>query len=190
MRSHPDRVTRLQFGSGPSQIDSGSGSGIESGHQSSVTGGVDCLLVTERRRLRPVSLARMGRGSLGLAALAIVLAGCTQPTPLVTVQSHGVVAQSQADVYCRPTCTTFAKSHPTLTVLPGDLVGIDVAGPLAAAGWYVKINGQLATNKETSHYAAIGAPQLAPGGKAVLTVFKLAPGNRNAGVWQFILIGR
>lgn len=150
--------------------------------------------MTDARRLRAVPVLRAVprplRLGLGVAAIGGVLAGCTQPTPLVTLQAHGAVARSQADVYCRPTCTTFAHSHPQVQVLPGDLIGIDVSNKIASAGWYVKVNGQLATNKESSHYAAIGAPQLAPGSQAVLTVFKLAPGNRNAGVWQFILVGR
>lgn len=140
--------------------------------------------------------ARRRRRATGPAALLVALlvaglglAGCVKPTPLVTLQAHGVVVSSTALVYCRPSCRRYNSptSFPQLAVAPGEQIGIDVAQPLPGSGWYVTVNRQQVTLRETGFYATISAPQIPAGSRDVLDVYKLGAGNRNDGVWQFIL---
>lgn len=144
------------------------------------------------RSAGPATPARAPRRAAGLAALLVAglgLAGCVKPTPLVTLQAHGVVVSSTALVYCRPTCRRYGSptAFPRLSVAPGEQIGIDVAQPLPGSGWYVTLNRQQVTLRETGYYATITAPQIPAGSRDVLEVYKLGPGNRNYGVWQFIL---
>ena len=84
-------------------------------------------------------------------AVLLILTGCQQPTPSVTVQSGSRSVHDEATAYVRDgkqvRSSTSAK---VLRVRPGALVGIDVDGGIADSGWQVHITTQTGTGSTTS----------------------------------------
>lgn len=121
----------------------------------------------------------------------IVLAGCTKPTPAVTIQSGGTSIRSDALQYQLDGKTVGNGQGPkSLTVRPGDVVNISVDRPIARAGWVVLLAGQkispILTNGQ--HHFAFVAPGFSGGSDAPLAVFQQPPnGGPASGSWLFTL---
>jgi hypothetical protein len=70
----------------------------------------------------------------------LILTGCQQPTPSVTLQSGSRSVHDQATAYVRGgKQVRGSSSAKVLRVRPGALVGIDVDGSIADHGWSVHI---------------------------------------------------
>ena len=149
-----------------------------------------------RRRLRPAACL-----ALGLVALS----GCERPTPLVTVVNAGRSVYTEADTYCfegqstvEATCAVRQQQAPTLEVVPGEAVGVDVGKELVEGGWIIELSDPQAPGEEAQpqqsevqddHYFTFTAPNLPPEGSLLLTVRSLN-GETPTGQWSFLLVRR
>jgi hypothetical protein len=148
--------------------------------------------------------------AVGTAVLAslLVLTGCEQPTPLVSLVSGGTFAKTEAASFCfdgqDPTrepgteggCR-FVERPPTLLEMrPGDQLGIDVDKELAESGWVAVVRpqngGQQAQEQaspvQESHYFTF-VPQF-ESGPIELDIRSLSSPRDDArvtGVWKFVL---
>jgi hypothetical protein len=81
----------------------------------------------------------------------LILTGCQQPTPSVTVQSGSRSVHDEATAYVRDgKQVRGSTSAKVLRVRPGALVGIDVDSSIADSGWQVHITTQTGTGSTTS----------------------------------------
>lgn len=128
---------------------------------------------------------------LALIVGALVLVGCTKPTPEVTIQSGGTSLRSEAVNYQRDGKTvTNRAGAKVLDVRPGDNVNISVDKETAEAGWVVLLGGQkispILSNDE--HHFAFEVPGFSGGSEAALAIFQQPPGGGPAaGSWVFTL---
>lgn len=142
----------------------------------------------------------------GMASAAVlVLAGCTQPTPSVTIVSGSASVERPATCWSEsPTvaasvtsCITDATAKlqagsqiPTLTVIPGDVIGINVDPEIAEAGWRPSIGGQaLVQTPLTSTYYRFTFPENLPAAPDgfVLSVLANDAAAGDRGIWLFRL---
>jgi hypothetical protein len=130
---------------------------------------------------------------LSLLAGSVVLAGCTKPTPEVTIQSGATTLRSGAVNYQRDgkTITNNAGAK-VLTVRPGDYVNISVDKTTASAGWVVLLGGEKLSpilGNDQHHFAfQAPGPGFAGGAEAPLAIFQSPPnGGPAAGSWVFTL---
>ena len=138
-------------------------------------------------------------GSLALLALA----GCTKPTPAVTLVSDGQRVRTEATLYCRDgqspqqhNCAS-AKHGPTvLSVRAGAQVGVDVDKTLADHGWFLR---DPRTNDRSpvqdTHYMTFTADfsRAKPAGVLtfeVVSVDHVAEDARITGTWVLQLVQR
>jgi hypothetical protein len=145
------------------------------------------------RHARPAEVRRRGVSATVLSLLAgsVVLAGCTKPTPEVTIQSGGTTLRSAAVNYQLDgkTVTNNAGAK-VLTVRPGDNVNISVDRTTASAGWVVLLGGQKISPilGNDQHHFAFQAPGFSGGAEAPLAIFQQPPnGGPAAGSWVFTL---
>jgi hypothetical protein len=124
-------------------------------------------------------------------SLALLAAGCTKPTPEVTIQSGATTLRSEAVNYQQDGKTvTNTAGAKVLTVRPGDHVNISVDRKTATAGWVVLLGGQkispVLTNDE--HHFSFQVPGFSGGSEAALAIFQQPPnGGPAAGSWVFTL---
>src|SRR5450759_1432550 len=98
----------------------------------------------------------------------VVLTGCQQPTPKVTVRSDRAVVTVDAERWCKDNkvpadgqCPQRAVNAPVLNVAPGTRVTVDVPRAVAHQGWLVAINGQQVSNLQKDHFVAVTADAIA-----------------------------
>lgn len=137
-------------------------------------------------------------GTLALVALA----GCTKPTPAVTLVSDGKTARSDATLYCvgaqtpaKHDCAKSGHGPRVLAVREGDQVGIDVDKTVAQHGWYlVDVDAQRRTPLQTTHYDTYTADFTGRQTRVItLQVVSLTHAAENAkpnGTWVFQLVPR
>jgi hypothetical protein len=81
----------------------------------------------------------------------LILTGCQQPTPSVTMQSGPRSVHDEATAYVRDgKQVRGSTSAKVLRVRPGALVGIDVDSSIADTGWQVHITTPTGTGSTTS----------------------------------------
>jgi len=149
--------------------------------------------------------ARPGRFTgICAAASLLVLAGCSKPTPVVSVVSGGSTERSDATLYCFPgqsiakrDCRTDTTRLPTVVrVKPGQPIGIDVSRDVAKAGWVVVLPGagqrqDQSSGRQVSHYLSF-TPQFSPQAPQVdIDIRMLDHGSESKptiGLWQFVLV--
>jgi|SRR3954454_6199615 hypothetical protein len=121
----------------------------------------------------------------------LLLAGCTKPTPTITIQSGDTSLRSEALQYQLDGKTVGSNKGPkVLTVRPGDVVNISVDRPIARAGWVVLLGGQKISPilGADQHHYSFQAPGFAGGTEAPLAIFQQPPnGGPAAGSWLFTL---
>lgn len=136
----------------------------------------------------------------------IALSACERPTPLVTVVNAGRSVYTEADTYCfegqstvEATCAVRQQPTPTLEVVAGEPVGVDVGKELVEGGWIIELSDLQASEEEAQpqqsevqedHYFTFTAPNLPPGGSLLLTVRSLNDGRTPTGQWSFLLVRR
>ena len=139
-----------------------------------------------------------------LALSPLLLAGCEQPSPGVTVWSgtnsvheEAVCWQPEGQALTAQECAenvldAAAKGEgiPRLEVRPGNTVGISVDRSVAAAGWSVQIAGQtLAAGLNETYHRFTFPENVARGGDGyTLQVIAAAQGNGVRGHWFFQLV--
>ncbi|HSP37364.1 MAG TPA: hypothetical protein VLR26_06395 [Frankiaceae bacterium] len=128
---------------------------------------------------------------LSLVVGLVVLAGCTKPTPQVTVQSGATTLRSEPVNYQLDgkTVTNNAGAK-VLTLRPGDNVNISVDKKTASAGWVVLLGGQKISPilGHGQHHFSFQAPGFSGGAEAPLAIFQQPPnGGPAAGSWVFTL---
>ena len=152
-----------------------------------------------------MSLRRRLPGATCLVLGLVALSGCERPTPLVTVVNAGKSVYTEADTYCfegqsavEASCATRQQRAPTLEVLPGEPVGVDVDKELVEGGWIIELSDPQAPAEEAQpqqsevqddHYFTFTAPNLPPEASLLLTVRSLN-GETPTGQWSFILVRR
>lgn len=131
-------------------------------------------------------------GLLVVLVLGVLLtAGCTKPTPAVTIQSGRTTVRSEAIQYQRDGKPVISRSGAkALTVRPGDYLNISVDRETANAGWVVLLGGQkvspLLINDQ--HAFSFQVPGFSGGSDATLAIFQQPPnGGPAAGSWLFTL---
>ena len=128
---------------------------------------------------------------VGLSVLVAVLAGCTKPTPGVTLQSGSRSVRAEATAYVRDGHEV--RSGGAITVLrtfPGSDVGVDVDRSIADRGWSVHIvtrgtdssTFDSANLKGSHHYSFVvgGAP-------TDVVISQLNADNSPSGLWTFTI---
>ncbi len=144
-----------------------------------------------------------------VAASLLVLTGCEQPTPLVSLVSGGTFVKAEASSWCfddqdpskQPgsdgACTFTERTPQLLKVRPGDQLGIDVDKALAENGWIAVIRPQTGGEQaqesaspvqDDEHYFTFN-PQF-ESGPIELDVRALSAPRDDAqvvGVWRFVL---
>lgn len=132
-------------------------------------------------------------------ALALVsLAGCTKPTPGVTLVSDGKHVRSEATVFCRGdqtpakrNCATSGHGPAVIPVRQGGQVGVDVDKTLAQHGWYlVDVDGKQRTPVQDTHYFSFqvdfsGRPTGGVATYEVRSVDHVAENAKDTGTWLF-----
>jgi hypothetical protein len=142
-------------------------------------------------------MRRRGVPALPIAAIPLTvaglvsLAGCTRPTPAVTIQAGATTLRSEAVNYQQDgkTITNNAGAK-VLTVRPGDHVNISVDKKTATAGWVVLLGGQKISPvlNNDQHHFAFQVPGFSGGSDAALAIFQQPPnGGPAAGSWVFTL---
>ena len=149
-----------------------------------------------RRRLPPAAALVLG---------LVALSGCERPTPLVTVVNAGKSVYTEADTYCfegqstvDANCAVRQQRPPTLEVVPGEPVGVDVDKELVEGGWIIELSDLQAPAEEAQpersevqdgHYFTFTPINLPPEGLLLLTVRSLN-GETATGQWSFLLVRR
>lgn len=152
--------------------------------------------MTPRRRLGSVAC---------LMTVLAALTACERPTPLVTVVNAGKSVYAEADTYCfegqstvEANCAVRRQSTPTLEVVSGEPVGVDVGKELVEGGWFIELSDPQAPAEEAQpqqsevqddHYFTFTAPNLPPEASLLLTVRSL-DGETPNGQWSFLLVRR
>lgn len=138
-------------------------------------------------------------GCLALAALA----GCTKPTPGVTLVSDGRHVRSEATVYCRDgqtpakrDCATSGHGPTVIAVRQGGQLGVDVDKTLAQHGWYlVDVDGKQRTPVQDTHYFSFpvdfsNRPTAGVATYEIRSVDHVAENAKDTGTWVFQLTQR
>lgn len=144
----------------------------------------------------------LGVGLVGASVLA--LAGCTQPTPDVTVWSGTssvvrgatcwapdstipeAVKACIADAQSKPT-----SDIPTIAVTPGNIVGINVDPQVAEATWMPSVGQQpLAEEPINDSYYRFTYPNVKtpPEGYLLAITARGTAADQNRGLWLFRLV--
>ena len=152
----------------------------------------------------------MNRGRLSLLAVsaataAVVLTGCQKPAPGASVFSGTHTAYSEAACWAfeapsvdADTCAqdVLAKAASgeavaSVTVIPGEVIGVSVDPVVADAGWNIRIGGQAITQTPlTTTYFRFTFPdlqQVPAEGLSMEIVAGTDAGTK--GVWLFQLTG-
>lgn len=152
----------------------------------------------------------MNRGRLSLLAVsaataAVVLTGCQKPAPGASVFSGTHTAYSEAACWAfeapsvdADTCAqdVLAKAAAgeavaSVTVIPGEVIGVSVDPVVADAGWNIRIGGQAITQTPlTTTYFRFTFPdlqQVPAEGLSMEIVAGTDAGTK--GVWLFQLTG-
>ena len=138
------------------------------------------------------------------SALALgALAGCSKPTPAVTLVSDGRHVRSEATLYCRAgqtpakrNCATAHHGPTVLSVRQGSHVGVDVDRTLAKHGWYlVDVDNKQRTAVQDTHFFSFDANFSQRSQKGVITlevrsVDHVAENAKDTGTWVFQLLQR
>jgi 3D (Asp-Asp-Asp) domain-containing protein len=124
----------------------------------------------------------------------LLVTSCQRPTPSVTLQSGSRSMHAEATAYVRDgRQTRGSTSSKVLLVRPGALVGIDVDGSIADAGWQVHITTPTGTGSTTSTQDSStlkGQHHFAFNVGAVTTqivISELGSGSTPKGLWFFTL---
>ena len=141
--------------------------------------------------------ARLDR--VGLGALLLLVAGCQQHSPHVTVTTGGHSLRVAASNYCfggktlgrEDECPADGPKLTTVKVTAGEIVRIDVDAALARTGWVVydpltKQNGEIHHDDHLTFPVALGKTA-----SAYLEVHQIAGTSdlsRVLGIWRFQLI--
>lgn len=129
----------------------------------------------------------MGLALIG--AVAVVVAGCDKPTPSVGIQSGRTWVHTSATQYefDGGKVAKRSPSVPSITVVPGGTVNVDVSHSIAKRGYYLSVGGQRITDTITSDHYRL--PVANTNGQAQIVLFQ-APkkGSTSAsGSWVFNL---
>lgn len=141
--------------------------------------------------------------TVALAALSLVLTGCTKPTPGASVFSGTVTKHRQATCWafdapalaagdCAQELITQAATGDAVSVIPvvpGDTVGISVEPVVADTGWFPVVGTQrLTTTPITSTYYRFTFPELQEIPPEGLLLQIVAGTDANTrGIWVFKL---
>lgn len=135
-----------------------------------------------------------------LATAALTLSACEKPAPAVTVWSGSSSDRAEARCWSSDatqtvnlsSCVAGGTGVPTLSVLPGQTIGISVDTVVAQDGWYPTIGNQRLTAQPltTTYYRfALSESDLAQ--PLQLRVLSLGQGGQQLrGVWLFELTRR
>lgn len=143
---------------------------------------------------------------IGFAVVAVVgLSGCTKPTPEVTVVS-GATSAATAALCWEPDSTIReavaacvgeslagpAAEIPTLPVIPGNVVGVNVDPEIAEAGWSVLVDQSPLTSEViTGTYYRFTFPESQSIPETGFRLSVIAQGDsidKNRGLWSFRLV--
>jgi hypothetical protein len=147
--------------------------------------------------------ARRTLALTAIAALTFTVAACSKPAPGVSVFSGTNTVRQEALCWafdadqldptaCAQDVITGAVSGgqaPSLTVVPGDVIGISVDPAVAEAGWTPAIGGQkLTTTPITSTYYRFTYPDLQEVPADGLSLQIIAGKDTSTrGIWVFAL---
>ncbi|WP_322754293.1 MULTISPECIES: hypothetical protein [unclassified Frankia] len=130
-----------------------------------------------------------------LGALVGVLAGCDQPTPLVTMQAGRSFVQAQAASYDRDGTVVKGAGDqiPALHAAPGEIINIDVPKSVADRGYFLTSvdaqsnEVQISDTIKDQHYH-LTTPGRA--GELPLTIFQVPRSDSGpaSGSWKFRLV--
>ena len=151
--------------------------------------------MTPRRRLLAAASA---------TAALVSLTGCEKPAPLVTVVSGGSSVNTEAFRFCfeegatleKDGCSERATEVPRLEVRPGDRIGVDVDKEVKDRGWQLEVADPAdpertqGTPALDDSYFRFSVPDIAPGGRLMLTVRTVDAQNAPTGEWRFELANR
>ncbi|WP_239331463.1 hypothetical protein [Frankia sp. CiP3] len=125
-----------------------------------------------------------------LGALVGVLAGCNQPTPLVTLQAGRNFVQAHAAQYDRDGRVIKDAGYqlPVLHAAPGETINIDVPKSVASHGYFLASNDARISNTITDQHYRLTVPE--GQGEASLTIFQAPSGSSSqaSGSWPFRLV--
>lgn len=137
------------------------------------------------------------------AALVLLLTGCEQPTPGVTLVSGGTSVRTESTTFCRAgqsveqlSCVVHAARGAVLRVQQGALVGIDVDKDLSEHGWYLyDADAKARSEVQDTHYFAYtpdfsNRPAKGLINLEIRSTERVADDARVTGVWRFQLVQR
>lgn len=145
------------------------------------------------------TVAMLGVGAVGL----LTVAGCTKPTPDVTMWTPNLSVSQPAACWAPDSsvsdavksCIASAQQGQiadiaTLPVTPGNVVGVNVDAVVAEAGWNIAANGQpLAQNLTQSYYRfTMPERQLPDQGFVFAVTARGDASDSNRGIWLFRLV--
>ena len=143
-------------------------------------------------------------------ASMLLLAGCEQPTPIVSVVRGGDFEYAEASWWCfegqdpeSDECFTEDAPAPVIRVQPGEQVGVDVSKEVSDAAWQVALLPQGVDPAQAQEQAQSGpvqdghyfafTPQFNGPAPLELQVRSLASSEEGApvtGIWRFVLAPR
>ncbi len=133
-----------------------------------------------------------------LATAALTLSACSKPAPAATVWSGN--SSDRAEARCWSTdaaqtvnlnsCASGGQAVPTISVLPGQTIGISVDTSVTKYGWYPTIGNQrLTASALTTTYYRFALSESDLTQPLQLRVLALGEGGQQLrGVWLFDLV--
>lgn len=141
-------------------------------------------------------------GTIAIAA-GLSLAGCTKPTPEVTIWTPATSVATSATCWAPDSTAVEALADcvgnaqnpateelPSLAVTPGNTVGINVDSELAETGWIPDVGGQplVAQPMNQSYFRFTMPPGEVPPAGYLLTIrARGSAGDADRGIWLFRL---
>ncbi len=130
-----------------------------------------------------------------LGALVGILAGCDQPTPLVTLQAGRHFVQAHAAEYDRDGTEVKDADYqiPVLHAAPGETINIDVPKSVADRGYFLTSTDAQSNDRPISDTIKDQHYRLTAPGQAVelpLTIFQVPRTDSGpaSGSWKFRLV--
>lgn len=136
------------------------------------------------------------RKILPVLLLLPLLVACEKPTPTVTAASVGGSVRAEAICWSRTAstpigeeCRLDAALVRTLTVIPGEFVGISVDKEIAEGGWVVSVNGRQVTPQvvRSPYFRFTTIESSFAGGPLEVEVYAVTTDGKARGVWAFTL---
>ncbi|HEU0130398.1 MAG TPA: DUF2771 family protein [Mycobacteriales bacterium] len=122
--------------------------------------------------------------AVALTAVAVLgstgCLGLEKQNPFITLTAHGVSVKARAQKYCRANDCRVTTDTATITVQPGDTLGIDVPRSVAEHGWRLGQQGEFSHD----HYRSVEIGSQFQSGQALpLEIHRNDAAGE--GVWKF-----